>query len=196
VTGARAVTIGAACIDVLVECVVPPPRLFVFGGGQDVLPLVALASGVGWEVLVCIPHASPSARGRFAAADVVRIAEADGLDALRAHVDASARAACVVMGHDFDRDREVLAMLLSSSAAYIGVLGPRARTERMLAGLVERDDPAARVHAPVGLALGAEGPQEIALAIVAEVQSVFARTTGTSLREEHGPIHAPAGAVT
>ena len=76
-------------------------------------------------------------------------------------------------------------MLLDSRAAYIGVLGPRARTEpRLLADLGRDGDP--RLHAPIGLELGAETPQEIALAIAAEIQATLSRAPATSLRDRIG----------
>jgi xanthine/CO dehydrogenase XdhC/CoxF family maturation factor len=80
-------------------------------------------------------------------------------------------------------------MLLASHARYLGVLGPRRRTERLLGelGLTGTADP--RLHAPVGLALGAETPSEIALAIVAEVQAALADADATQLRDRQGPIH-------
>ena len=82
-------------------------------------------------------------------------------------------------------------MLLDSDIRYLGMLGPRRRTARMLAELglgdSRLDD---RLHAPIGLNIGAETPQEIALAIVAEVQAVFARSSAESLRASAGPIHS------
>ncbi|HEY5922634.1 MAG TPA: XdhC family protein, partial [Kofleriaceae bacterium] len=84
---------------------------------------------------------------------------------------------------------EQLGMLIGTRAHYIGVLGPRARTTRMLNELylVAQHDP--RLHAPVGLTIGAETPHEIALAIVAEVKAVLSRVPARSLRDDVGPIH-------
>ena len=107
---------------------------------------------------------------------------------IAARADASDRAMAVVMAHDYARDRACLAALLETRVAYIGMLGPRNRTARILDDLGgPRNDP--RVHAPVGLALGAETPQEIALSIVAEAQSVLTGMSGASLREQPGSIH-------
>lgn len=181
---------GGGRIDVLVERVLPPPRLFVLGTGHDAGPVVQIASTVGWEVFVCDARARGGARTRFAGADAVLV---EPLDAIAARIDSSDRALAVVMSHDYVHDRDALAMLLASGAAYVGVLGPRRRTARMIEELGAKGaagDP--RLHAPVGLALGAESPQEIALAIVAEAQSVLARGTGASLRRTTEPIHAGA----
>jgi xanthine dehydrogenase accessory factor len=183
VTSARA----AASVDVLVEVVTPPPRLFVLGAGHDAVPVVQIARAVGWDAVVCEPHARWATRERFGTgAELLALDDA----ALAARIDAACRPLAIVMGHSYEQDRARLAMLLRTRAEYIGVLGPRRRTDRILGeiGAGSIDDP--RIHAPVGLALGAETPQEIALAIVAEVQSVLTRATASSLRERRGPIHA------
>jgi xanthine/CO dehydrogenase XdhC/CoxF family maturation factor len=78
--------------------------------------------------------------------------------------------------------------LLDSSVPYVGMLGPRARTERLLSE-VDGYPGLERVFAPAGLDLGAEGPQEIASAIVAEILAVDRGRRGGSLRERHAPIH-------
>jgi xanthine/CO dehydrogenase XdhC/CoxF family maturation factor len=96
------------------------------------------------------------------------------------------------MNHDHNADRDCLGMLIGTKVRYIGVLGPRSRTTRMLNELylVAQDDP--RLHAPIGLEIGAETPQEIALAMVAEIQSVLRHAPGSNLRDHVAPIHARA----
>jgi xanthine dehydrogenase accessory factor len=167
-----------AVVRALVEAIVPPPRLFVLGAGHDVAPLVTLAGTVGWDAIVSTPHARPSVRERFP--DAVFGSPA-------AIVDASDTAAIVIMNHHFERDWEGLAMAIASRARYIGVLGPRSRTSQLLAACGVTHE--SRLHAPVGLALGAETPAQIALSIVAEIQAVLARAAATSLREHPGTIH-------
>lgn len=160
----------------LIEVLAPPPRLFVLGGGLDAVPVIAQARAVGWEVLACVPYGRPEVRARLAGADRVVVAPADEIAAL---VDASDRAAVVVMNHDIEHDTRGLGAMLGSQARYVGVLGPRARTQRMLDALSMHAD--ARLHAPVGLDIGAECAEEIALAIVAEVQAaLYASSSRTS----------------
>ena len=186
----RVVGCGSAVgsLDALIEVVLPPPRLFVVGAGHDAVPVVTMAQAVGWEAIVCDATARFTTRERFATADELLVA---GPTELARRVDASDRAMAVVMSHDYERDRACLGALLATRVAYIGMLGPRRRATRMIAELgLARADP--RVHAPVGLAIGGETPQEIALAIVAEVQSALTGTGGVSLREQPGPIHARA----
>jgi len=141
------------------------------------------------------PRSRVSIRQRFVRADEVLVGTSAELAARIDHCD---RAVAIVMGHDYQLDREHLGMLLATRARYIGVLGPRARTTRMLEelGTGAADDP--RIHAPLGLELGAETPQEIALAAIAEIQAVIARAPGSNLRDRLGPIHdrpEPAVAV-
>ena len=104
--------------------------------------------------------------------------------------------AAVVMSHNYARDLDYVRALLDSDAAYIGVLGPRARAERMFAdittsgGSITRGE---RIHSPVGLDLGGDGPERIALSIVAEVAAVMSNRSGGRLRDSSGPLHpAPA----
>lgn len=171
--------------DVLIEPIAPPPRLFVLGAGHDALPVVTMARSIGWEVVVCAPHARVSVRERFAGADDLVTTP---LEDVARRIASSALPLTIVMNHDYEHDVRSLAMLLRSKAGYIGVLGPRARTQTMLheIGRGAADD--ARVHAPVGLAFGAETPEEIALSIVAEAKAWLARASARS--ERVARIHA------
>ena len=105
-----------------------------------------------------------------------------------------AHAAAVVMTHNYWDDREILKALLPSPIRYLGMLGPKHRTEHLLqdlleAGNVYTSDQLSRLYAPVGLDIGADTPEEIALAIVAEIQAVLANCSGGQLRDRKGPIH-------
>jgi xanthine/CO dehydrogenase XdhC/CoxF family maturation factor len=180
-------------VAVLVEPIAPVPRLFVVGSGHDAVPVVALARTMGFRSTVTAAHGSVALRERFAAADCVLV----GSPATIARaVDAHETSLVVIMTHDYDRDRECLGAVLGTRARYIGVLGPERRTARMLSELAESglaiaDDVLARLHAPVGLDLGAETPREIALAIIAEVQATLTSAPARRLRERAGPIHPP-----
>jgi xanthine/CO dehydrogenase XdhC/CoxF family maturation factor len=183
---ARVVRVGR--VEALVETFRPPPHLFVIGTRHDAVPLVALARGMDLPVTIADTWGDEATRARFAGAD--RLLFGSPSEIARA-VDRHARAAVVVMSHDYDKDRDCLAALLATRARYVGVLGPRARTARMLVDsrVTLSDELCARLHAPVGLDLGAETPAEIALAVLAEVQATFAGTSGLRLREGAGPIH-------
>ena len=114
--------------------------------------------------------------------------------ATREPVDASAYDAAVVMTHNFPRDVDILRTLLASRIAYIGLLGPRTRGDELLAELHATRE--ARIFSPVGLDLGAETPEEIALSIVAEIQAVLNARSARPLRELDEPIHTPRNVAT
>ena len=174
------------------EIVRPAIPLVVCGGGADAIPLVNLAKLMGWHVTV-IDHRSSFASGlRFPDADAVLCANlSQEPGALAGQLTLDQRTTAVVMAHSATHDRAYLHALLDAGASYIGVLGPRRRTLELLgerATTGEGELPS-QVHAPVGLDLGAESPEEIALAIVAEIAAVSAGRSGGPLRERRGPIH-------
>jgi xanthine/CO dehydrogenase XdhC/CoxF family maturation factor/CTP:molybdopterin cytidylyltransferase MocA len=172
-------------ITALVERITPSPQLFVLGSGHDTAPLVTLAQSIGMRVTVADRRiATPS---RFLGADHV-IATNCAWDRLGPLIDAAAEPYVVIKHHQRDADREALAVALASRAGYIGVLGPARRTQQLLDDLGRPGD--ARVHAPVGLDIGAETPEQIALAIAAEIQAVQRRRPGGMLRDRRRALHA------
>jgi xanthine/CO dehydrogenase XdhC/CoxF family maturation factor len=185
-SGASANRSYAGGIEVFIEAVLPPPRLFLFGTGHDAIPVAQLGRSLGWDVVVCTNEQRHATRDRFPMADEVLVGPASDVAARIAGTD---RAVAVVMNHDLERDRESLAMLLHTRARYIGVLGPRDRTERLVGAAAS--DP--RIHAPVGLAMNAETPQELALAIVAEVMSALAPTHAHVARDPAKVSHECGG---
>jgi len=165
-------------IELAFEIVRPPIRLVVFGGGFDVPPVVDAAKALGWLTTVV------SRRRTASCGNDAIIATADmACD----HLRPDARTAAVVMNHNVAADRDALAALLRSGAGYIGVLGPKVRTEQMLEELEHGGS--GRLYAPVGLDIGADSPEEIAAAIVAQVIAVFEGRRGGHLRDRQGPIH-------
>jgi len=160
--------------EVAIAYEVCPPRIrvCVCGAGPDAAPLAALVLWMGWRVTVIDYRSAPDVTA------LVRRIECD---------------AAVIMNHRFDRDLEFLAAWLDSSVPFIGVLGPRQRTGQLLTALDGRGIPLDgvehRIHAPVGLDLGGETPQEIALSIVAEIRATIASRDGGSLRNRSAPIH-------
>lgn len=171
----------------LIERIAPPRSLFVFGAGHDAVPLVAIAKGLGWHVTV-VDHRPVYARAeRFPDADRVAWLPPEHLDELP--IDTSS--AVVLMTHNYLQDAALLERLIGSPAPYIGMLGPRRRTDRILNELPERPTEAEldKLHAPIGLDLGAEEPAEIALCIVAEIQAFFNGRAARPLRGHDGPLH-------
>jgi xanthine dehydrogenase accessory factor len=181
------VELSALGITVLVERIAPSPQLFVLGSGHDAAPLVALARSIGMRVTVADRAIRDPAR--FLPADRV-IATAGAWAQLAALIDAAAAPYVVIMHHQRDADREALAIALASRARYIGVLGPARRTHELLVELSRQPEADPRVHAPIGLDIGAETPEQIALAIVAELQAVQRRHSGGMLRDRARALHA------
>ena len=177
-------------VEVFLEAMNPAIHLLVFGGGYDAVPVTQLAKAVGWQVTVtddCVAHLAPK---RFPEADVV---VAINRHEAAERVPMDAYTAALLISHNYSYDIAVLASLLSTKVSYIGVLGPGKRANRMRNELktqgrwTEADD--VRIHAPVGLDLGAETPDEIALSIVAEIQATFSHRSAGFLRNLDQPIH-------
>jgi xanthine/CO dehydrogenase XdhC/CoxF family maturation factor len=166
-------------VDVFIEAILPPPRVFVFGCGHDAVPLVAIVKTLGWDVSIVAGPARVSTQQRFHQADEILVGSPEDISA---RIDECDRAVAVVMSHSIQTDQQNLAMLLGTKVRYIGVLGPRLRTAKLLADIGAAPD--RRVHSGIGVELlGADTPQEIALAIASEIQAVLARTSLAAVRE-------------
>ncbi|WP_423802036.1 XdhC family protein [Neobacillus sp. SAB-20_R2A] len=140
----------------------PKPRLIVFGAGPDAKSLVSLAAETGFSVTVCDWREALCQEQNFPAADELLIGFPREI--LR-NVSFSPYDFVVIMTHHFQRDQEILWPLLDENIRYLGVLGPRERTARLLNG----EKIPEWVHSPVGLSIGAKGPAEIAISIIAEM---------------------------
>jgi xanthine/CO dehydrogenase XdhC/CoxF family maturation factor len=193
-TGQR-FTLGAAGAEaqVQIEVARAPLRLALFGAGPDAIPLARIAREIGWDVAVFDHRAAYAVAERFPGAEVRHVEVARAVAA----ADIDARTHAVVMTHHYLHDRALLGALLATPAPYIAVLGPKQRTEDLLAELAKEgvhfaDEDRARVFGPAGLDVGADAPEEIALSICAEVQAFAAGRGGGSLRERKGPIHEPS----
>lgn len=178
-------------VGLFLEVVSPPPRLLVCGAGHDAIPLVRAASGLGWQVEVVDDREAFLEHGRFPEASLFVNSEPRNA-ARQAGVDDQVYV--VVMSHNFLRDKDYLRSFLGSPARYIGMLGPLARLQRILAELRREGfepDPVdlARVHGPAGLDLGGDGPEEVALSIVSELVAVRNGRKGGFLLDRTGPIH-------
>lgn len=170
--------------EILVETLEPSIALWVCGAGPDAAPLVGQAVLLGWSVEVFAPRPAAAAARRLAAVVPAGIREAEKLDRIRGH----SRVAAVVMTHNFSDDLSFLRRLQAAAVGYVGVLGPRERTTRLL-GALEKAEFGSRLYSPAGLDIGADTAQEIALAIAAEVSAAFRGRPGRSLRERREPIH-------
>ncbi|HEX8688158.1 MAG TPA: XdhC family protein, partial [Pyrinomonadaceae bacterium] len=180
-------------VKVFVETLLPPVPLVVFGAGHDALPVIELARALGWQTEVVDPQARPASLSRFAAADRVTLARPEDV---AAEVMVTSRTLALLMSHNYSHDLALLRFLLASPARYVGVMGPRKRTERMLGELAAGDEAfrlgeedRGRLYSPAGLDIGANSPAEIALSILAEMRAVLDGRRGGILRERRGSIH-------
>jgi xanthine dehydrogenase accessory factor len=175
--------------DLFVEALRPPPRLVICGAGDDARPLARLATELGFQVAVVDRRSALLDGSRFP--PEVRGIESDG-EHLREHLALDDSCYTVVMTHNLADDRAYLRGLIASAVPYVGILGPRQRTERLLAGLrqegAELPGARERVYGPVGLDIGAEGADQIALAVIAEVLAVRSGRRPMPLREREGAI--------
>jgi xanthine dehydrogenase accessory factor len=177
--------------EVFIEVIQPPTPLVIFGAGRDAVPVAKYAKTLGWHVTVVDCRADEATRDRFLMADEIILTRRD---AINKQVYVDERTATVVMTHNYLDDREILKMLLSSSTPYLGVLGSKQRTERLLRDLDEQQVIYTKVlleklYAPIGLDIGADTPEEIAIAIIAEIQAVLAKRFGGMLKDRNGSIH-------
>jgi xanthine/CO dehydrogenase XdhC/CoxF family maturation factor len=174
------------------ERVGPPTSLSIFGAGDDAQPLARMALELGWRVSVADPRPAMPTEERFPGVFALVLGPLDELVARSAPLPGSL---VVVMTHHYQHDVPLLRHLLPLPLAYLGILGPRRRTEKILSEIAQSGLPItaamrARLRAPVGLDLGADAPEEIALSIIAEMRSVVSGRDGRPLRERELPIHA------
>lgn len=177
--------------EVFLELIAPNIKLMIFGAGFDARPVSQMAKLLGWEVEVtdeCVSHIAPVF---FPDADKLSLCSREYVDR---NFTVTPYTACVLMSHNYEYDRDVLRKLVGSDAPYIGILGPRKRFEKMLLeydneGLFLTDEQRNRIHSPIGLDIGAETPDEIALSIVSEIKSKFSLRSGGFLKYKVGPIH-------
>jgi xanthine/CO dehydrogenase XdhC/CoxF family maturation factor len=166
-----------------VEALEAPQRLFVLGAGEDAKPLVEMASLLGWTVIVADGRANLATAARFPKANAVSmLAGGEELG-----LDIRAKDAVILMTHSYEQDRALLTALLPIGPRYLGLLGSRHRSSILVAesaAMIGRtvEDCCERIFAPVGMNLGGDGPEAVALSIVAEVQAISTGTIGGSRR--------------
>ncbi len=167
--------------------VIPPNHLVIAGAGADAMPLARLAKLLGWTVTVTDDRPSLAQPHRFPEADrVLPLPPEHLLLELEGHTITAA----VIMSHNFNKDEAYLRQLSATSVSYIGLLGPRERGDKLIAASGETIKQIySRIYSPVGLDIGAELPEEIAMSILAEIQAALKDRDGQPLSKKSGPIH-------
>ncbi len=174
--------------EAFIETVTPAVRLLVFGAGDDAVPVARLANFLGWSVSVLDGRAHYAKRDKFPSANEVVIRR-PGDDAAT-KIDPWTVA--ILMTHSYSQDLDVLRQLAAKPPRYLGILGPRKRSTQLLADAgIAPDQLGPALHSPMGLDIGADGPEQVALAVLAEIQAALNGREGGPLRERRGSIHAP-----
>ena len=178
-------------ITALIEVMQPPISLVVVGGGNDAIPLVNMADMLGWETTVVDGRPNYANKGRFAKASRVIISKPENiLDQL----PIDQQTVFVLMTHNYNYDVEMFRRLIQKAIMYLGMLGPRKRMLNIInelkdEGIELTSEQLAVIHSPVGLDIGAETSEEIAVSIVAEIKAMFTGRKGNSLKERKEGIH-------
>jgi xanthine/CO dehydrogenase XdhC/CoxF family maturation factor len=177
--------------EALIEYIAPPLQVIVAGAGNDVKPLVTAAALIGCEVTVGEGRATHALRQRFPEAKQVLQVKPDELVQ---SVTIDENTCFVLMTHNYKYDLALLQLLLETSVPYIGILGPKTKLNRMLDDIQQEsitvtEEQLSRIYGPVGLDIGAETSEEIAISVVAEIKAVMSGKTGASLKYKTQKIH-------
>jgi xanthine/CO dehydrogenase XdhC/CoxF family maturation factor len=183
---------AAGVQGIFLDQVHPAPALTIFGAGDDARPLARIALELGWRVTIADPRPAMATPERFPGTFSQVLGPAEELVA-RASPPAGSLA--IVMTHHYRHDVPLIRDLLPRPLAFLGLLGPKRRTESILADLAKggisiTDAMRSRLHAPVGLDIGADAPEEVALSIVAEMTASLSGRDARPLRDRQLPIHA------
>lgn len=177
--------------EILLDYIPPANVLLIAGAGNDAQPVLEIASVLGWETIVVDGRVTHATEKRFPKAKQVIRASAEELTQ-KVNIDEST--VCVLMTHNYHYDLTLLKQLLNTKTPYIGLLGPKTKMDRMLAdleseGIVLHSDQLSKMYGPVGLDIGAETAEEIAISIVSEIQAVMNNRKGTSLKYSKEKVH-------
>jgi len=176
---------------VLYQFIPPSLQLVIVGAGNDAQPLIDMASLLGWYIVVVDGRPTYATQQRFPKANKVSVTKpADILSA----VVVDEHTAVVLMTHNYNYDLSAFEQLINTDCNYIGALGPKKKLFKMIdelndKGIVINDKKMQHIYGPVGLDVGAETSEEIALSIIAEIKAVFSKRQGSSLKERTAEIH-------
>lgn len=175
----------------LFQYIAPPVSLIIAGAGNDVQPVVKMADLLGWEVTVGEGRVTHATQKRFPEAKNLIVGNAQELIQ---SVNIDDRTYFVLMTHNYKYDLEVLKLVLKTSCSYIGILGPKTKLQRMFddlhnEGIIITEKDQKRIYGPIGLDIGAETSEEIALSVISEIKAVMENRKGNSLRYKTDKIH-------
>ncbi len=171
-------------VNAFIEFIGPPVSLVIVGAGNDVIPLSQMADSLGWEVTVVDGRSSHAKQERFAGTCRVLVSKPEHV-LNKLVIDH--HTIFLLMTHNYNYDLAMLRLLVDHNINYIGVLGPKKKMDRMLneiaaSGTPLTEEQKSSIFGPVGLEIGAETPEEIAISILAEIKKVLTGKSGISLR--------------
>jgi xanthine/CO dehydrogenase XdhC/CoxF family maturation factor len=175
-------------LSVFFELIPPPVRILLFGAGNDALPVAQLAEILGYELHLIDGRKALANHTRFPNASKIIQGPADEVVE---QLETDLHSVALLMTHNFDYELRVLEELNTRMLPYIGILGPKRKTDKLIHRLEEKGIQVNReaIYAPIGLDLGAETSEEIALSIFAEIAAILRKKPAGSLRDKQGPIH-------
>ncbi|MEO8860510.1 MAG: XdhC family protein [Ginsengibacter sp.] len=179
-------------VTAFIEFLQPPVSLVVIGAGNDAIPMMQIADILGWDVRIIDGRGTHARLERFASACQVIVSKPEKV---LEQIPIDQRTAFVLMTHNYNYDLAMLKALILYDVMYIGLLGPKLKLERMLdeikaQGTQIDGQHLQKIYGPVGLEIGAETAEEIAVSIIGEIQAVISGTKGGSLRNKRGVIHS------
>lgn len=175
-------------LSVFFEVIKPPVRILLFGAGNDTIPVAKLAEILGFELILIDGRKNLATQSRFPSAK--QIIQGPAEEVIE-QIETDLNTVALLMTHNFEYEVIVLEKLLTCMTPYIGILGPKRKTEKLIQRLesnriqVHTDN----LYAPIGIEIGAETSEEIALSILAEIKAVLNKKQPIFLREKQGPIH-------
>ena len=182
--------VAGELVEFAFETLRPPIQILILGAGADAVPLATIAHDVGWQVRVFDHRPAFLTEERFPAADELVMLDRDA----EAVLNTDNLTAIVAMNHNYDRDKAMIAVALPTDAFYLGALGPKKRTEQILNELSKngrRFEPSQmeKLRSPVGIDIGGDSPETIAISIIAEIQAALSGRRGGFLRDRQGSIY-------
>lgn len=179
-------------VQMFTEHIAPVPTLLIYGSGPDAKPLIQLAKFVEWRVVLADHRPNFANAAEFPNADDIVLLKREDYGV----IPVDEHTYVVIMTHNYELDKQVLSVLLREDIPYVGQLGPKRRIEQLLAdiestGILITDAQLEKLHAPIGLDIGAIMPNEIAMSIMAEAMSRKNGRTGGPLRRRPGSLHEP-----
>jgi xanthine/CO dehydrogenase XdhC/CoxF family maturation factor len=179
-------------VNVFIEFIQPPPHLIIFGAGRDAVPVAEFAKALGWQVTIIDCRAIEATKERFMMANNVILTHRE---IVHQHISIKENTIAVVMNHNYFDDLEILKLLIPSNLKYLGCLGSKQRTARLLndlltEGIEQTPELLQKLYTPVGLDIGADTPETIALSIITEIQAILKSRNGGFLKDRNEPIYS------